>query len=100
MGIPAYFSKIIRNYPEIIQSSVDNRIDNLLMDCNSIIYDCLHSLDVFDNIEEDVIQKVIQKISEYIKFIKPKKCVYISFDGVAPLAKMDQQKKKKTAQYL
>lgn len=95
MGIPAYFSQIIRKYPEIIQSSIDNRIDNLLMDCNSIIYDCLHSLDVFDNIEEDVIQKVIQKISEYIKFIKPKKCVYISFDGVAPLAKMDQQKKRR-----
>ena len=38
MGIPSYFSYIIRNYSNIIRKDC-NRVQLLLMDCNSIIYD-------------------------------------------------------------
>ena len=93
MGIPAYFSQIIRQYPEIIDSVLYDKIDNLLMDCNSIIYDCYHSLETFDNIENDIIEHTIKKIREYINIIKPTKCIYIAFVGIAPFAKIEQHRK-------
>ena len=101
MGIPSYFSYIIKNYTNIIRKHKDTeRIHHLLMDCNSIIYDTYRELEEkykkerFDEstVESRLIQMTIDKIVEYIELISPEKCVYISFDGVAPFAKMDQQK--------
>ena len=45
MGVPAYFSYIIKNYPKIIRT-IDNlqEVHNLYLDCNSIIYDALYSI--------------------------------------------------------
>ena len=42
MGIPSYFSHIIKNHGNMIkkQKFIKN-IDNLYLDSNSIIYDCL-----------------------------------------------------------
>ena len=42
MGIPSYFSHIIKNHRNIIQNvnSVSS-IQNLYLDSNSIIYDCI-----------------------------------------------------------
>ena len=97
MGIPSYFSYIIKNYPNIIQKYVTNtfKVDNLYLDCNSIIYDVYSKID-FDKLTETVtisiIQNVISKIEEYISIIQPSKTVIIAFDGVAPVAKLEQQR--------
>ena len=42
MGIPAYFSHIVKNYPDILKK-INNKmvINNLLLDSNSIIYDVI-----------------------------------------------------------
>ena len=46
MGIPSYFSHIIKNYSNIIRKqSGCERIQHLLMDCNSIIYDSFRELE-------------------------------------------------------
>ena len=50
MGIPKYFSFIIKNYPNIIKNldffnEDGNKIHTLFLDSNSIIYDCVHKLD-------------------------------------------------------
>ena len=105
MGIPSYFSHIIKNYSNIIRNIshfINNNIDlpHLYMDCNSIIYDSVHILEKDASIKkedfEDVlIKSVIVKIEEYISFIKPTKTIFIAFDGVAPMAKIDQQKKRR-----
>jgi 5'-3' exonuclease len=47
------------------------------------------------DIEEQLIVGVIQKIEEYIFYIHPTKTIYIAFDGVAPFAKMDQQRTRR-----
>ena len=48
MGIPSYFSYIIKNHSQIIKNYSTfletNHIDNLYFDSNSIIYDCLREL--------------------------------------------------------
>ena len=102
MGIPSYFSHIIRNYSNIIRSCkdlIDMKFDILFMDCNSIIYDAVHSLPYdknnSDEYETNVILFVINAIDNYIKTIKPTSVIYIAFDGVAPFAKMDQQRTRR-----
>jgi len=100
MGIPAYFSYIVKNHPEIIRRLLQNdmSIDNFYLDSNSIIYDCVHNIDIdqiTDSIAISIIHKVIQKIEEYITLIKPRNVVYIAFDGVAPVAKLDQQRDRR-----
>ena len=69
MGIPSYFSYIVKNHPEIIQKFIKGEvsIDNLYIDANSIIYDSYHSLNVNEtkNITKTLIEKVIDKIKSY-----------------------------------
>ena len=112
MGIPAYFSYIVKNHPNIIKKLLKGQIpiNNLYMDCNSIIYDAVHTIN-FDEENENnknknknisssfasqlIIQKVIQKIEEYISLISPNNNVMIAFDGVAPVAKLEQQRNRR-----
>ena len=102
MGIPSYFSHIIKSYPSILNNlyslkKKNTNWDALYMDCNSIIYDCFHRLekDPPDHFQSALIDEVIETISHYIEFISPSKLVYIAFDGVAPFAKMEQQRNRR-----
>jgi len=103
MGIPSYFSFIVKNYSSIIKNlsyfyDVNNQLDHLYMDCNSIIYDIVNKEPYLQNdieYEKIIIGLVITKIKDYINYIKPKKSVYITFDGVAPFAKMKQQRTRR-----
>ena len=98
MGIPAYFSYIIKNHAQIlknllfVQSNI--QFDHLYMDCNSIIYDTYHEilLSNKDPTFDEIIDKTIQNIQAIVTLIHPTETVYIAFDGVAPLAKMKQQR--------
>ena len=100
MGIPSYFSYIVKNHPEIITKFLKGQmiINNLYLDCNSIIYDAVRNIN-FDDLTETatrtIIIKVIQKIEEYISIIYPNYNVMIAFDGVAPVAKLDQQRSRR-----
>jgi len=93
MGIPSYYSYLIKNYNKLLKNlnSFNKNVDNFYLDSNSIIYDCLNK----DINEDDLIKEVCIKIDEYIKNINPKKLVYISFDGIAPVAKLKQQKERR-----
>ena len=107
MGIPSYFSYIIKNYTNIIRKFKDcERFQHLFMDCNSIVYDAYNTLDKQvkagkislaeiesrGGIEEEILKNVIENIQNYILFISPEKSVFITFDGVAPFPKMEQQR--------
>ena len=82
-------------------SSNTIKVDNLYLDCNSIIYDSYHDIsdeyDIENNseFEKKLIHETAKRIDKYIKYIKPTELVYVSFDGVAPLAKMVQQRKRR-----
>jgi 5'-3' exoribonuclease 1 len=100
MGIPSYFSYIVKNHPHIIRKYFKDvlKVDNLYLDCNSIIYDCYSKM-TFDTLTETVaisiIKNVISKIEYYISIIEPSKTVIIAFDGVAPVAKLEQQRQRR-----
>jgi len=101
MGIPSYFSYIIKNHANIIRNRRKLRtvFSSLYMDCNSIIYDSVRSIESDTeqrpkgfNIESAIINAVIAKIEKYVDDIQPSNVIYIAFDGVAPFAKMEQQR--------
>ena len=102
MGIPSYFSYIVKNHRNIIRKLNKNtKIDYMFLDSNSIIYDCLHKLSnnyepsKKEEFEIQLINNTIEKIEEYVSIISPSKGVYISFDGVAPVAKLEQQRTRR-----
>ena len=100
MGIPAYFSYIVKNHIDIIRKLSSNtiKIDNLYLDCNSIIYEAVYKLDTTianENIVNEIITSVIKNIKEYITLLKPSNNVFIAFDGVAPVAKLEQQRSRR-----
>lgn len=97
MGIPSYFAFIIKNYPEIIKKYTGISVDNLYLDSNSIVYDCVHGIEYTGNKEAyelEVMQRVCEVIDGYCMTIAPKH-VMIALDGVAPVAKLNQQKTRR-----
>ena len=102
MGIPSYFSYIVKNHANIIKKigkdENEMKINNLYLDANSIIYDCVHKIDFSKLIEGDndtIYRDVFNKIDEYIELINPDNNVFIAFDGTAPVAKLEQQRQRR-----
>jgi 5'-3' exoribonuclease 1 len=107
MGIPSYFSYIIKNHSNIIRNHYyykkicPTHFHSLYMDCNSIIYDTFHALtktgeyNTTEKMEAAIIHGIIAKIREHVNAIGPSNVVYIAFDGVAPFAKMSQQRTRR-----
>ena len=104
MGIPSYFSFLIKNHSYIVKKlhNFNYPIHNLYLDSNSIIYDCLRKLSKeyvkINNdakFEKKLITEVALKIEEYIITIQPNNSVFIAFDGVAPIAKLEQQRTRR-----
>ena len=75
--------------------------NNLYIDSNSIIYDCLRKISseyhkyTEGEFEDILIANICSTIDGYIKITNPNKSVLIAFDGVAPFAKMEQQKTRR-----
>ena len=98
MGIPSYFSHIVREHRDTIKE-LDNgmAIDNLYLDSNSIIYESVHELpyDGSSNYEDRLIKLVCNKIISHVRTTQPRCRLMIAFDGVAPVAKLDQQRNRR-----
>lgn len=95
MGIPSYYSHVLKSYKPIHHWNHNIKMDVLLMDCNSIIYKCVHllcSLGITSYFS--IINQVCIEIENHIKMVSPK-TVVIAFDGVAPLAKLKQQRERR-----
>ena len=99
MGIPSYFVHIVKRHSSIIKkfNSSDINIHNLYLDSNSIIYDAIrcHEYKNKEDFERKIIKWVCGKLVYYINLINPTKKVLIAFDGVAPVAKLEQQRNRR-----
>ena len=100
MGVPCMFAYIVRNHPTIIKKLEDStiQVNNLYLDCNSIIYDAVRSINfatIVDSEIDVIVKAVCIKIDEYIHLLKPNKNIFIAFDGVAPVAKLEQQRSRR-----
>jgi 5'-3' exoribonuclease 1 len=102
MGVPGFFMWIISNYDrnQIISDDIGMDIDRLYLDANCLFHpQCFKVLDennyTENNLEQLMIQKILDYIDYIIEYVNPKKLVYIAVDGVAPMAKMNQQRKRR-----
>jgi 5'-3' exonuclease len=100
MGIPFFYSYLVKNYSRVLKTLTASKIkvNNLYLDCNSIIYDAIHNINFQTLVESDIdtiIRAVINKIDEYIRVLKPDQNIFIAFDGVAPVAKLEQQRSRR-----
>jgi 5'-3' exonuclease len=96
MGIPYYFYTLTQKYQNILVNVLPYNPDIYCIDFNGIIHAVAQNVIKYNqtNIDEKIIKEVWKKTVAYIDFMKPKKII-ICADGVAPLAKMAQQRKRR-----
>lgn len=96
MGIKR-FNVWFRNYKKNVIISPPKEIDGMLFDLNSTLHDI--KVMVKSETEEEQFKEYTTLFDEiirnYIKQYKPKKYVIFSVDGVAPAAKMAQQRTRR-----
>lgn len=107
MGIPSYFSHLMKRQRHIIRTiprtNKKQKFDSLYMDCNSVVYDSYYARakDTTTPLSEAIIiSETLSRIKQIISHISPRNVIYIAFDGVAPVAKMEQQRSRRYKSWL
>jgi len=106
MGVPGFFKWLLKHYKhnkDIIINSINNKVDILYLDANCLFHpQCFKVLDKtielgmtdVNKIEDIMMQRIVNYIDYLISITSPNK-VYIAVDGVAPMAKMSQQRERR-----
>ncbi|PGH11923.1 hypothetical protein AJ79_04615 [Helicocarpus griseus UAMH5409] len=101
MGVPKFFRWMSERYPAISQLIAENRIpefDCLYLDMNGIIHNCTHKdsdSPTFRMTEDKMFIAIFNYIEHLFGKIKPKQLFFMAIDGVAPRAKMNQQRARR-----
>ncbi|KAG8703633.1 hypothetical protein FRC08_002716 [Ceratobasidium sp. 394] len=96
-----FFRYISERYPLTSQLIEENKIpefDNLYVDFNGIIHNCSHPNDGdahFRLSEDQIFTAIFSYVDHLFGKIKPKKLFFMAIDGVAPRAKMNQQRSRR-----
>jgi 5'-3' exoribonuclease 1 len=103
-GIPKLFRWLVDLYPIVLESVGEGlsgsnamAVDNFYLDMNGIIHTCTHSNNdklVLLN-EREMFQRIFSYTDRLYKLVKPSKLMYLAVDGVAPRAKMNQQRSRR-----
>ena len=71
-------------------------IDNFYLDMNGIVHNCTHGNDPDTKLtEEEMIRKIFMYLDKLFHIVKPQKLMFMAIDGVAPRAKMNQQRARR-----
>ncbi|KAL9653281.1 hypothetical protein ABK040_010988 [Willaertia magna] len=100
MGVPRFFKFLAERYPCIVaplSEATLPTVDNLYLDMNGIIHNCTHKDDEIKAqlTEREMILKIFRYIDQLFQLIQPKKHFVMALDGVAPRAKMNQQRQRR-----
>lgn len=98
MGVPKFYRWISERYPclsTVVKEYQIPEFDNLYLDMNGIIHVCSHPNDDdphFRITEDKIFLDIFNYIDFLFRMIKPKNTFFMAVDGVAPRAKMNQQR--------
>ncbi|KAH7465517.1 5'-3' exoribonuclease 1 [Phytophthora ramorum] len=104
MGIPRFYRYMSERYPLLNQPISDVSLlpefDAFYLDMNGIVHNCTHSDAADDALNSLSLEAQLHGIFTYLDrlithIIKPKQLVYIAIDGVAPRAKLNQQRSRR-----
>jgi 5'-3' exonuclease len=102
MGVPGFFRELVKLFPSIIQNSTGKNISHLFLDANCLYHPQCFKILALHIDERDPIKlrtKMIDRILAFIdylaNFINPTELFYVATDGVAPLAKINQQRQRR-----
>eukprot|EP01064_Diplonema_japonicum_P030880 TRINITY_DN5362_c0_g1_i1.p1 TRINITY_DN5362_c0_g1~~TRINITY_DN5362_c0_g1_i1.p1 ORF type:complete len:1314 (+),score=375.55 TRINITY_DN5362_c0_g1_i1:72-4013(+) len=102
MGVPKFFRYFSERYPCVITShdgEAPMHFDNLYLDMNGIIHHCSHNNDVDLSKESASSDEMARAMCVYIEklfdVVRPRKNFLMCVDGVAPRAKMNQQRQRR-----
>eukprot|EP00166_Cyanidium_caldarium_P002737 ctg_2686.g385 len=98
MGVPRFFRWLASRYPTINESlEGEHEFDNFYLDMNGIIHSCTHANDeelvALDEVE--MFSRIFAYTERLYRIVRPRRLLYLAVDGVAPRAKMNQQRSRR-----
>lgn len=96
MGIPFYFRDIVQKDSRILRNDIKT-CNNLYLDFNSIIHTCSNNV-VTKNptyTMQSIFDEIINHTMKLVDLCTPSDLLYIAVDGVAPRAKIQQQRRRR-----
>ena len=102
MGIPFYFRYLLSNHREaVLGRHVQGRYDYLCIDFNCLIHKCAQTVAQqcahrdTDALHEAIFACIVAYTDRLIELVRPRRGTYLAVDGVPPLAKIQQQRKRR-----
>jgi len=99
MGVPKLFRWLSQRYPLCNQPIHEAQppIDRLYLDLNGIIHPCFHPDDEHGvrRTEPAVFAAIFNTIDVIVRIVRPRELIYLAVDGVAPQAKINQQRARR-----
>ena len=118
MGIHRFFPWFKQNFGKHLKDvkmpsdSVNTSVDNFMIDLNGIFHTSAQRIYKYGNFKQakrlisnnnksyqnkdhEIFKDVCVEIDRLIKYIQPKKCLYLAVDGVAPICKQAQQRQRR-----
>ncbi|KAK4534401.1 hypothetical protein CDCA_CDCA01G0426 [Cyanidium caldarium] len=100
MGVPRFYRWVSERYPLVnapVTRSTCPAIDQLYLDMNGIMHNCARAPGnpLGGRTDEEIYLECIKYIDALVNLVRPRRLLFMAIDGVAPRAKMNQQRARR-----